>query len=360
VQIRSIQILRGVAAIAVLLVHINLWELHNFGTHAVTPVIFSNGAAGVDLFFVISGFIMVFIQSHPIDSPSSYLRFMIHRVTRIYPPVWMVMLLLLPVWLVRPELFNNYYHNHVDVFRSFLLLPQDYTPLLSVAWTLIHEVYFYLVVSFALMFAARGRWMFGCAWFLIVLVIFRFFGATGFHQIRILQLIFSPFSLNFLLGYFIGLSYLKIRKAPLTLALVFLGTGLAGIGFGLHVSSTDSFGVYPDNNNLSRFFTWGVPAALLVASAIAWEARLPKPILRLDFFGDISYATYLIHVPFVTLYYLMLSKLHVNSPAFLGIAAVVCLVSCLMISAVFHFYLELKITRKCREFLENQFRLKKS
>lgn len=343
-----------------LLVHINLWELHNFGIHAVTPAIFSRGAAGVDLFFVISGFIMVFIQPQPINSRSSYLRFMVHRFTRIYPPVWIVMLILLPVWLVRPGLFNNYYHNHVEIFRSFLLLPQDYTPLLGVAWSLIHEVYFYIVVSFALMFAGRGRWIFGCVWFLIVLVIFRCFGATEFHQIRILQLIFSPFSLNFLLGYFIGLSYQQIRKAPAPLAWAALGAGAAGLAMSLTISLPDSLGIYPDNNNLARFFIWGVPAALLVASAIAWEARLPKPLLRLDFFGDISYATYLIHVPFVTLYYLMLAKLHINSPVFLTIAAVVCLVSCLLLAAGFHFYLELKITRKCREILEDRFRLKKA
>ena len=347
------------AAIAVLLVHINLWELHNFGTFAVTPVMFSRGAAGVDLFFVISGFIMVFIQPQPIVTRDSYLRFIIHRFTRVYPPVWMVMLTLLPVWLIRPDLFNHFYHNHVDILRSFLLLPQNYTPLLGVAWSLIHEVYFYVVVSFALMFAARGRWLFGAAWFMVVLVVFRCFGATHFHQIRVLQLIFSPFSLNFLLGYFIGLSYHQIRKAPLPLAWVLLGTGVAGLMMSLTVSVSDSFGIYPDNNNLSRFFIWGVPAALLVVAGLVWEMRLPKPLLQLDFFGDISYAIYLIHVPFVTLYYLMLAKLHFHSPAFLAIAAAVCLISCIMISAGFHFYLELKVTRKCRELLERCLNLDK-
>jgi peptidoglycan/LPS O-acetylase OafA/YrhL len=116
-------------------------------------------------------------------------------------------------------------------------------------------------------------------------------------------------------------------------------------------------GVYPDNNNLFRFVECGLPAALLVMSAIAWESRMPKSVLRLDFLGDISYATYLVHVPFVIGFYLMLSKLHSNSPMLLIIAAIICLVSCLMIAAVFHFYLELKITRKCRELLENYFQI---
>ena len=311
------------------------------------------------MFFVISGFIMVFIQPSPIDSCSSHLRFLINRFTRIYPPLWIVMLALLPFWLVRPELFNHYYHNHVDIFRSFLLLPQDYTPLLLVAWTLIHEVYFYLVVTFALMFTLRGRWVFGCAWFLIVLVVFSCFGETGFHRIRILQLIFSPFSLTFLLGYFIGLLSNQISKAPLSLALGFLGAGVIGMAFGVAVPWPCPIGTYPDNNHLFRFVACGLPAAFLIASAIALESRLPKLILRLDFLGDISYATYLIHLPFVIVFYLTLSKLHLNSPVLIAVAAVVCIVCCLTVSAVFHFCLESKLTRRCRKILENHFQLQK-
>ena len=257
------------------------------------------------------------------------------------------------------KLFNNYYHNHVDILRSFLLLPQDYLPLLGVAWTLIHELYFYLVVSFALMFAAGGRWVFGCLWFLIILTVYRCFGESGFGQIRILQLVFSPFSLTFLLGYFVGLLCHQIKKAPLALALALFVVGVGGMAFGLVIPWPHPVGVYPENNNLFRFVACGLPAAFLVASAIALESRLPKVILRLDFLGDISYATYLIHVPFVTVFYITFSKLHLNSPVLIAVAALVCLLSCLTVSAVFHYCLELKTTRKCREILENLFHLQK-
>ena len=159
------------------------------------------------------------------------------------------------------KLFNNYYHNHVDILRSFLLLPQDYLPLLGVAWTLIHELYFYLVVSFALMFAAGGRWVFGCLWFLIILTVYRCFGESGFGQIRILQLVFSPFSLTFLLGYFVGLLCHQIKKAPLALALALFVVGVGGMAFGLVIPWPHPVGVYPENNNLFRFVACGLPAA---------------------------------------------------------------------------------------------------
>jgi peptidoglycan/LPS O-acetylase OafA/YrhL len=208
-------------------------------------------------------------------------------------------------------------------------------------------------------FAASGRWIFGCSWFLIILTVYSFFGEGGFGQIKILQLIFSPFSMTFLLGYFIGLLCNQIRKAPLSLALMFFVVGVGSMAFGLIVPWPCPLGIYPNNNHFFRFVACGFPAALLVASVIALEPRLPKLILRLDFLGDISYATYLIHLPFVTGFYIILSKLHLNSPVLIAVAAIVCLVSCLMISAVFHYCLELKITRKCREILENHFQLQK-
>lgn len=356
-QIRNIQILRGVAAIAVLFYHINIWEAKFLAGHTITPVFFSWGFSGVDLFFVISGFIMVFIQPAPLDSRTSYLRFMINRLTRIYPPVWLVMLALLPVWLMHPEYFNHYCGNHVDIFRSFFLLPQDYTPLLGVAWTLTHEVYFYLVVSLALRFGPRGRWMFGCAWFLIVLVTFSLFKETEFYKIRILQQIFSPFSMTFLLGYFIGLAFNQIRKIPSPLAVGFLLTGIFSLALGCIMPWPYDIGGYPDNNNLHRFLVCGLSAALLVTSAVALEARLPQPVLRLGFFGDISYALYLTHLPFICAYYIVLSKLHLTSPWEILGALVICVASCLMLATLFHFYLELKLTRKCRQLLEKYFQL---
>jgi peptidoglycan/LPS O-acetylase OafA/YrhL len=254
-------------------------------------------------------------------------------------------------------MFNNFYHNHVDILSSFLLLPQDYTPLLSVAWTLIHEVYFYLIVSFALMFSVRGRWLFGGIWFSTVLTVFLFFGGGEFHHIRILQLVFSPFSLTFLLGYFIGLWFDQIRKIPLSLALGLFFGGMTGLALGMAVFWSYLFGVYPENNNLFRFVGCGLPVALLIASAIAMESRWPEFVLRLDVLGDISYANYLVHMPYMTVFYLMLSKLPLNSPVLVAAAAAVFLVSCLMLAAVFHFYLEIRLTLKCRKMLEHVFRL---
>ena len=350
-MIRSIQILRGLAALAVVAFHVHLTEAKEIPVH-VTPEFFMLGDAGVDVFFVISGFIMVFIQPPPtVQRPYSQTSFLISRFTRIFPPYWLAMLPLIPLWLKWPKLFNNHCDNHVEIFRSIWLLPQDYTPLLGVGWTLIHETYFYIVVSFALFFAFRTRLVIGGLWFAMALLVFCVFNDTHFAGNRFLQLCFSPFSLTFLLGYFIGLGRSWISNLSWPLGLFCLFAGLAGLFVNHH--SIPDWGVYPDNNYLSRFFAFGLPCGLIVASALMLEAHLPKIILRLQYLGDISYALYLLHTMIITALYLGVSKLpwHGWLPSL--VTAITCFFSCLLAAAVFHEKLEVKTSRWLRAFLEN-------
>lgn len=348
-QIRNIQYLRAVAAITVVLCHIHLWQVKTYGFSGLVPSWFSIGDAGVDLFFVISGFIMVFIQPTPIDSRSSYLRFMAHRATRIYPPLWLILLPLTPVFLVAPKLFNNFYGNRVDLLRSFLLLPQDYTPLLLAAWTLIHEVYFYVMVSFALLFAQRGRWIFGFAWLSLCLFTFLLFGQTRFGDIRLLQLMFSPFSLTFLMGYFIALSRERIRRCPRPILLALMGGGVLGLMAGFHWIS--DLGVYPNNNYLGRCVFFGLPCALIVASAIGLEDPNSKGGFGFKRLGDASYAMYLTHLPVISVVYVVAKLAHIQRPEVLGVVAVICFILCLISALAFHAYLELPLIRFFRNLI---------
>lgn len=349
-MLKGIQALRGLAAVGVILFHIRLWEAKNLA-HPVSPNWFGVGEAGVDLFFVISGFIMAFIQPTVIDSTRSWLRFLIHRFSRVFPPLWLVLLVLLPVYWLRPGLFNNYCHNRVELMRSFLLLPQDQLPLLAVAWTLVHEVYFYLVVSMILRCSPRARWGAGLGWFVVVAV-----GFTGFgHQLgtcRSLQLIFSPFSLTFLLGFFLGSSREQLRRVPSPLAVIGLVVGLVGLVLGSYLMPDP--GVYPDNNLWVRFACWGVPSAFLVGSAVVLESELPGWIARLQFFGDRSYALYLVHLPIVAACYNVARVRGVQSSLLKVLLVSMSLFACFVVAHLFHTLLEVRSTRWVRAFLEGR------
>lgn len=327
-----------------------IWESKAVPGGGALPRGFVFGDAGVDLFFVISGFIMVHIQPERIGSLAGYFRFLAHRITRIYPPYWLVSAALLPLWFLKPTLFNNFYHNQVDVVGSFLLLPQDYTPLLAVGWTLIHEVYFYLIVSIALVFGLRGRVIFGLLWFSLVLGVFVLFGQSDFGQVRWLQLVTSPFSMTFLLGYGLGLAYPLFRRMPRPVMGLVLVTGVAALVAGIFW--IPGVGVYPNNNHLFRFVAYGIPCFLIVGASVGLEKERARWIRSLRRVGDASYAIYLLHLPVIAGFYAVIKKFSVTDPVTLLLTAGACFVTCIGVSVLFHRVIERRMLRATRHLME--------
>jgi peptidoglycan/LPS O-acetylase OafA/YrhL len=293
---------------------------------------------------------MAYIQPKPLDTLESYGRFIVHRFTRIYPPLWIVMLPLLPVYLIHPELFNNFQHHKEELVHSFLLLPQDYLPLLGPAWTLIHEIYFYIAVSFALTLRFTHRVIYGIAWFILVLLVYCAFGPGHFGGNRCLQLIFSPFSLTFLLGYFIGLWY-SWRPASNVLLGLLCGA-LAMCGFALAFKFPLPMLSYPDNNDLRRFLLYGVPCAFLLLGAVLLENFCRRRFASLLHLGNESYAIYLLHLLILEVIYKGLAATHRHGALLLCGTIFLSFAVCIGAGAVFHRYIELSVTRRSRFLVE--------
>jgi peptidoglycan/LPS O-acetylase OafA/YrhL len=134
--------LRGIAVLLVAFSHLLLIE-KKYGGNSIIPEFVLFGASGVDLFFVISGFVMVTITREKFRKPMEALKFIYHRVIRIYPVYWIYSVLVLIVFLIQPSWVNSAQGNQVDIVSSFLLLPSNNLPLVNVGWSLVHEVYFF-------------------------------------------------------------------------------------------------------------------------------------------------------------------------------------------------------------------------
>ncbi|MFN3313621.1 MAG: acyltransferase family protein [Hyphomonas sp.] len=166
-KLHSIQILRGLAAFVVLAFHIRASEVQMIARagNAEAPLVgglFTNGFFGVDLFFVISGFIMVFVAGATPASPRAASEFLFARLTRIYP-IWWFFAAVLAAYMIAAYGFYGLSEAGVPAIgrgipqveylvKSFLLAPQPDFPVLGIGWTLVHEVHFYMV--FALMLLA--------------------------------------------------------------------------------------------------------------------------------------------------------------------------------------------------------------
>ena len=151
-KLRSIQALRGIAVLGVVAFHVALVEGKYSGGDRLLPDFLRFGETGVDLFFVISGFVMVTVAQGRFGGTRELPRFLWSRITRIYPTYWFYFFITLAVFLVKPEWVNASEENQAQLVTSFLLLPSEQLPLVMVGWSLIHELWFYLVFAGLLLF----------------------------------------------------------------------------------------------------------------------------------------------------------------------------------------------------------------
>jgi len=270
-SIHSIQYLRGLAACAVVCFHVS----EQFGGP------FDVGAAGVDIFFVISGFIMWVTTA---GRPADPWRFMGRRITRIVPLYWIVTLLTAAGILIKPQFFYGHFFSVPNFVGSLFFLPvlqeNALHPIVIQGWTLCYEMMFYLV--FTLVLFLGERWRFGVlTGALVAIVALHFVFPAGYARAFT-----DPVVLEFAAGVVVGRLWLQGARLPLGTALA-----MAGAGF-LLLAASSLF-----DGDLPRALRWGLPAALIVAGAVFAERARPfKPAALPSFLGDASYSIYLWHV----------------------------------------------------------------
>jgi peptidoglycan/LPS O-acetylase OafA/YrhL len=289
IKLDGIQILRGLAALGVALFHFHAVE-GLYGPDQLTPAFFEYGRIGVDLFFVISGAIMMHVAGALPPGQVNSANFLLRRAARIYPPYWVVTAGLVAVWFVSGKtIFDGIIGETPDLPASFALWPTAREPALGVGWTLIHEMYFYLVFALLLLAPVRLRAWLMAAWAAMVVAVW-LSGVRGLAPP--LAVATSPLTLEFILGA--AVMSLRPRVTPaarryiaaagaLWLAAAILWIGLA--------PAPDAF-----DDPMRRAFAFG-PAAALILLAVASAPptqRWPAAGVAL---GDWSYALYLVHVP---------------------------------------------------------------
>ena len=217
-KLQSIQILRGLAALLVVFYHIRAMEVLAIGKNGFTEIpllngFVTNGFAGVDLFFVISGFIMVYVTEGVRAGLRSSLDFLFARVTRIYP-LWWVFAGLISVMFViysatgYEDVWGRARQGEPLVaylVKSFLLVPQTAPPVLGVGWTLLHEMYFYAAFTLMLLVPRRFWLWILLAWGAMIA------GGSAFGLSRPFAgdysaLLFYPMTMEFIMGAVVGLA----------------------------------------------------------------------------------------------------------------------------------------------------------
>lgn len=271
-RIESLQVLRFVAALSIAARH-----LPGSPLNALDP----NGF-GVDVFFVISGFIICLVADE--RRPGE---FMWDRVARVVPLYWALTLAVTAVAVLAPSLLNSTTADPWLVLQSLLFIPfmkasGEMQPILYVGWTLNYEMFFYALFALCL-FAGRAAPA-------LMLGLLAVLAAVGY----VLRFDFAPFAfwtdgyiLEFGLGIVLCLVWRRWRFAPALVVLAPVGLALV-----LWQQSSPS--------PLPREVSYGVPAMLVVAGTMALRIRRAGLWVPLIALGNASYALYLSH-PYVVL-----------------------------------------------------------
>ena len=245
------------------------------------------GVAGVDLFFVISGFVMIYTTR---CGDLTITQFLTKRIIRIVPLYWLATALMILLMLAVPRGADGLEFDALAVIKSFLFIPfensrsHEIRPLFQIGWTLNYEMFFYLLFALTLSLGAACQiFALGLSFFILTVLQFavasenvlaRFYGA--------------PIIIEFIFGMTIGWLYLRGSQLP-DLA----GFALTALGLLIFITGVCT-GVSEGND---RAFFWGIPAAIALMAALQMEQqgwfRAGSVISSL---GDSSYALYLSHI----------------------------------------------------------------
>ncbi len=334
-KLDSLQWARALAAVSVCLFH----AAERTGKSLSAPEFsrfFESGKLGVDLFFVISGFIIFFVHFKDINNPAASRRYLYRRFTRIYPLYWAIFIPITILYLTTPGSGDGSERAFASIVRCFFLLPNPDGQIIGVAWTLVFELSFY--VAFLSLILNRN---FGVVlisvWISLILV--RQISSVNFGYFNAYL---SVRYFEFACGAAVYFLFSKFRpKFPGLLAL----SGVISLyGGGLFLLSQ-----FPERETALVLFA-GVSAAVAVLGFVSLdsvgEARGVIGFVAAKL-GDASYAIYLFHWIIGWVLGAMLLKLPFSFPA--GLFFIILALPMIIGGYVMHLVLERPLLRWMRK-----------
>lgn len=323
-NLQFIQLLRGVACILVALMHITITFSQTYQL-AFLGNIFKFGGAGVDIFFVLSGFIITYSSRQYITKKTSIGKFLKKRMIRIFPIYWIIISLLLVFQLLLPSFYRTHFQiTAANIFNTYFLLP-NHEMINGVSWSLTNEMFFYILFTLALFIPSKKfilLLLFVYLAFLIALPAISF--ATANPDNQFIQLLIFPMNIEFLLGVLV---VFLLDKFPQKWCFPFLFTG---VGCFIFSATFYTEILHFFSGGYSRVIMFGFPAFLIILALIKYELTANIKVNNLFLkIGDASYSIYLFHLPVVVAFFKIMVKLPVTNHLLLvvlsgGLLCVIC------------------------------------
>lgn len=348
---KSLQSGRAIAAIVVVLYHLGLTLAADkyFGTD-IFKIPFSFGMLCIDSFFVLSGFIICTAHSKDFSKPHRLGSYLSKRFIRVFPVFWAVFFVVFFIAFAIPATRNTVPHDLEILVKGLLLLPQDKdviggtgAPVITVAWTLHHEVFFYIL--FGLLIISK--------WFLPVLVLL-WVGLKLYYidtpEPFLIEFILSPYLWLFAIGMLVALinkSQKVVIEKPMRLAV------LAMVIFVVVASLTVDDASF---TNDGRTLLYGIAAGFLAIGLVRAEdkGQVVMGNRWMQLLGNASFVLYLIHYPVLSIVCKAAMALGMGELGMLGafITYFGTFVICVVVSIAFHLWIEKPLSAYLRQRAE--------
>jgi len=317
-MLKSIKILRAIAALLVVFYHSQtLIIAKNFTQYTYTNL----GASGVDIFFVLSGFVMIYVSYDHFRLPHSSLNFLRNRITRIVPTYYLF------ISFSTFMLILNLKFDLKLIITSYLFILSSnnagqVTTLVGGGWTLCFEAFFYAVFAILLRFKRKYLLPSLTSVFIIGNLVRIIFG----NPYPWAEVVTNPLVFEFLFGCCIGMLYKNGKELSKTICVLMIAIGT------IWIYLASGMGMVTNALAPMRVYAWGIPSAFIVAGTIFLEKqvefKVPRIILLI---ADSSFSIYLINL-YVIRYIelatrIVLSKIYLPSISILIISIVICSIS---------------------------------
>jgi len=297
--------MRAIAALMVVISHSAI----KGEQYSTDPLYWFNvGGVGVDLFFIISGFIMCYTANNKKINVTTFIKL---RLRRIIPIYWLLTTFALVIYVLFPEKVNSS-GGHTNILYSYLLFPSDDKFLIQNGWTLSFEFLFYFIFSFCLLLGAKFRFLVPVGIILSLVFLGRLISSDSAQILFITR----PLLLEFAFGIFAYYLYNKI-------------TSYSWFGLILIVFSVIwLLWVNQLTGTSSRVLEFGIPALTFFIGMLSFESLFRKHsdnvILKVaKAIGDSSYSLYLFHTFSLVIFAILFKKIGITEYGYIFVLLLV-------------------------------------
>ncbi len=340
IRFESLDALRGLASLAVLLAHGSIIGKDYFQS-GLAKGYFLFGPFRVHFFFVLSGFLITYLHLADLGRPNAWKAYVSKRFVRIYPLYWLITFAILPAYFLVPW-FGRGWETEVGVILASLLLvphPDVGPPVLGVAWTLRHELLFYVFFGLAIYGGRRFAKILLGGWFAATMAYFIYTWGSGITPGFFPKHLLSRYNLEFAMGGLIA--WVLKRKGS------FPEWSRLGWAAGVLSLVATSWLWFRGLSTEGVFLGYGLTATLFVIYGVAdTTTKWPK---ALRFLGSASYAVYLVHFPALSMFAKIVRALF--SPESVGarfLATICVILAALFMGIGVHLFVERPLVRMLR------------